>query len=288
MNEEMNIKEGFLYGAWKRSINAAAQVKGSIHDEETAQSVGMRGGAVAGTMHLDLFPPLALRTFGQHFFQHGCLSLFYTYAMKDGEEVRAIIKLPPEGAQDVQVEARVESFDGHMVAQGTISVGNPSEISYLQTIKIESSPPEQLRILKGLKPGDELPAKDVVTNTERIKNAIGRLEDVIDWYSGKTPWGIAIVPPSMTWGLMGMSPSFTPQGVGFFGATEIRSVNGPIKVDISYHTKGKVIAVGVTNRTEYYWFESELHEKATGKLVAQMRHMTRFMKQGSPLYPEIR
>lgn len=288
MNEEMTVKGEFLYGVWKPSINAAAQVKGSIHDEVTAQKVGMRGGAVAGTMHLDLFPPLILRTFGQRFFEHGCLSIFYTYAMTDGEEVRAIIKLPPKNARDVQVEAKVESLDNHMVAQGTISVGNPNEISYLQAIKIESSPPEELRILKGLKPSDELPSKDVITSSERMKNATGRLEDVIDWYFGKTPWGTSIVPPSMTWGLMGMSPSFSPPGVGFFGGTEIRYINGPIKVDVNYHTTGKAIAVGVTSRTEYYWFESQLHEKESGKLVAQMRHMTRFMKQGSPMYPDIK
>ncbi len=288
MQEEMTEKNGFLYGAWRRAINAAAQVKGSIHEEETAQRVGMRGGAVAGTMHLDLFPPLLVSTFGQRFFEHGCISLFYTYAMTDGEEIRAIIKLPPKNAIDVQIEARAESLDDHLVAQGTVSVGNPKDVSYLQTVKIESSPQEKLRILKGLKAGDDLPAKDVVTSTERMVNAMNRLEDIIGWYSGKTPWGMAIVPPSMTWGLMGLSPSFSPPGVGFFGGTEIRYVNGPIKVDINYHASGKVIAVGVTNRTEYYWFESELCEKSTGKLVARMRHMTRYMKQGSPLYPEIK
>lgn len=288
MKDEIVVREGFMYGPWKPSINAAAQVKGSIHEEETAQKVGMRGGAVAGTMHLDLFPPLILGAFGQRFFEHGCISMFYTYAMTHGEEVRAVIKLPPKEIKDVQVEARVESLDEHLVAQGTISAGNPKDISYLQAMKIESSPQNQLRILKGLKPGDVLPAKDVVTSTERMKNALDRLEAAIDWYTQKSPWGTTIVPPSMTWGLMGMSPSFTPQGVGFFGGTEIRYVNGPIKVDVDYHTTGKVIAVGVTSRTEYYWFESQLHEKSTGRLVAQMRHMTRYMKQGSVLYPEIK
>jgi hypothetical protein len=288
MKDEIIVKDGFMYGPWKQSINAAAQVKGSIHDEDTAHRVGMRGGAVAGTMHLDLFPPLIVKAFGKRFFEHGCLSIFYTYAMTHGEEVRAVIKVPPENAKDVQVEARVDSLDNHLVAQGTISAGNPKEISYLQALKIESSPQEQLRILKGLKPGDTLPAKDVITSTERMLNALDRLEDVIDWYIQKSPWNTTIVPPSMTWALMGMSPPFTPQGVGFFGGTEIRYVNGPIKVDVNYHTTGKVIAVGVTSRTEYYWFESQLHEKSTGKLVAQMRHMTRFMKQGSPLYPEIK
>ena len=288
MKEEIMVKEGFMYGPWKPSINAAAQVKGSIHDEETAQKVGMRGGAVAGTMHLDLFPPLIVKAFGKRFFEHGCLSIFYTYAMTHGEEVRAVIKVPPKDAQDVQVEARVDSLDGHLVAQGTISVGNPKELSYIQALKLESSPQEQLRILKGLKAGDVLKPKDVVTSSERMKNAMNRIEDVIDWYTQKSPWGTTIVPPSMMWGLMGLTPPFTTQGVGFFGGTEIRYVNGPVKVDVNYHATGKVVAVGVTNRTEYFWFDSELREKSSGKLVAQMRHMTRWMKQGSPLYPEIK
>jgi len=80
---------------------------------------------------------------------------------------------------------------------------------------------------------------------------------------------------------------FVPQAVGFFGGTEIQFFNGPIKTDVPYRAKGKIIAVGVTSKTEYYWYESQLYEKKSDKLVAGMRHMSRFMKAGSPLYPEI-
>jgi hypothetical protein len=79
-----------------------------------------------------------------------------------------------------------------------------------------------------------------------------------------------------------------PPGVGFFGATEIRYVNGPVKADVPYQVRSKIIAVGVTSKTEYWWTDSQLYEKASNKLVAQMRHMTRYMKAGSPLYPEVK
>jgi hypothetical protein len=52
---------------------AASGASGSIHDDVTAQRLGMRGGAVVGIVHLDLFPPLLLKVFGQHWFEQGSL-----------------------------------------------------------------------------------------------------------------------------------------------------------------------------------------------------------------------
>ncbi|MHA1256793.1 MAG: hypothetical protein ACTSPS_14470 [Promethearchaeota archaeon] len=42
--------------------------------------------------------------------------------------------------------------------------------------------------------------------------------------------------------------------------------------------------MGQSSKTEYYWQDSFLEEKETGKLVADMRHLVRFMKATSPLY----
>jgi hypothetical protein len=42
--------------------------------------------------------------------------------------------------------------------------------------------------------------------------------------------------------------------------------------------------VGASRKTEYFWVDATLEEKETGKKVASMRHMNRFMKAGSPLY----
>ena len=57
--------------------------------------------------------------------------------------------------------------------------------------------------------------------------------------------------------------------------------------DVSYIVKSKIAAVGVTGKTEYFWHDTELYEKESNKLVATIRHMMRYMKAGSPLYPEI-
>jgi len=286
MSEDVLVKEGYVYGPWRKAINAAAAMVGSIHDDAVAKKVGMRGGVVAGTVHLDLFPPVMVREFGRRWFEQGAVSLFFTYALLHGEEVRVVMQAPPKGTKDAQVETRLETTGGRLVARGTVSVGNPKEKPYLQTLELESSPREQLRILKGLEVGWETPPSDVSETGDAVEKSLKNCEDTVKWYSGKSPWGPAILPPSHVARLMQVRVP-EAKGVAFYGATELRYVNGPVKVDVPYQTKSKIIAVGVTAKTEYYWFESQLFEKANNELVAALRHMTRYMKAGSPLYPEV-
>lgn len=302
MTKDTLGKKGYMYGEWRKAINFAelrgtpgfpsidqprqVSTVGSIHVEEVAKKVGMRGAVVAGTQHLDLFPPVLLKAFGQRCFEVGSISMYYTYAVLHGEELRAVVQVPPKGASDAQVEARLESRDGHVVAQGTVSVGNPKEKSYIQAMKLESSPREERRILKELEVGDEMPPRDELAESAVQRKWVPFLEDSLDWHSGRSPWGNAIVPPSRQMHMMRFELPVHPPGVGFFGSTEIRYLNGPVKADVPYQVKSKIIAVGVTSKTEYWWIDSQLYEKASNKLVAQMRHMTRYMKAGSPLYPE--
>ena len=106
MADELMNQEGNVFGEWRKAVNAAASMVHSIHDDSVGKKVGMRGGVVAGTMHLDLFPPVLLKTFGQKSFEQGAISLFFTYALLDGEEVRVIMQPPPESETDVIVETR--------------------------------------------------------------------------------------------------------------------------------------------------------------------------------------
>jgi len=286
MSEDIMIREGRMYGGWRRAVNAAIHMEGSIHEDAMAQKLGMRGGAVVGIVHLNLFPPLFLKTFGQRWFEQGSLSVYYTYALVDGEEVRGVIGVPPEGAEDVQVEALAEDPDGHTVGKGTASVGAPKEIPYLQTLELENAKPEELRILAGLKAGDELPTKDVKIEQETVNNALETITDSLDWYKGDSPWGGAIAPPSTAYGAMSIAPEKKVEAVGFFGATELRNVNGPVKVGVPYRAGGKIICAGASPKTEYYWTDTYLEEKDSGRRIAEMRHMYRFMKASSPLYQE--
>lgn len=282
MSDDIVVKEGHIYGGWRRGVNLGTG-SDNIHSDAVAKSVGMRGGAVVGIVHLNLFPPLFLKTFGQRWFEKGTLSIFYTYALVDGEQVRGVMALPPEGAGDVQVEAWAETPEGQTVGKGTASVGEPGEVSHLHSLKMESAKPEELRILAGLKVGDELPSRDVLVTQEAVDAALKTITDTLDWYRGDSPWGGAIAPPSVMFQALALNLAEIPKAVQFFGATELRNVNGPIKVGVPYRLTGKVAGVGVGGRTEFYWCDSSL-EDVDGKSIAEMRHMYRYMKTSSPLY----
>lgn len=300
MAEGTQKKEDYIYGEWRKAINRAALPRdatappraapavGSIHEDETAKKVGMRGAVVAGPTHLDLFQPVLLKVFGPKCFETGSISMFYTFALLHGEEARVVVKELPKGAKNVQVEAKIETPDGRDVAEGTVAMGNPKEKSYVHGLKLESSPPGELRILAHLKVGYEMPPRDSTVTSEELKKGLEFQEDKIDWNSGNSPWGGPIVPPSRATFLMMINTGTQAKAVGFFGATSLYYVNGPVKPDVNYQAKARVIAVGATSKTEYFWFDSELFEKSSGKQIAGMRMMTRYMKAGSPLYPEIK
>lgn len=284
MPDDTETREGYIYGGWRRAVNAFGTGRGSIHDDETARNLGMRGGAVVGIVHLNLFPPLILKTLGQRWFEKGSLSIYYTYAMVDGEQVRGVMAIPPDEKQDVQVEARAESQDGHTVATGTIAVGEPDELSYIQAIELKNAERDELRILAGLKAGDALPSRDFIITRQMVDRALETITDTMGWYKGDSPWGGAIAPPSLMHRAMNINPTRSEEAVGFFGATELRNVNGPVKVDVPYRSGGKVACLGTSSKTEFYWIDAYLDEAETGKRVAEMRHMTRLMKASSPLY----
>lgn len=71
--------------------------------------------------------------------------------------------------------------------------------------------------------------------------------------------------------------------VGFFGASEIVLHNGPIRSGVPYRKTGKVICTGNSAKTEFAWFDSFLHDQ-DGQLIAEMRHLNRWMKVSSPLW----
>lgn len=308
MAENISMKEGYMYGEWRKAINAAANINvsssmytaGAVHNEEVAKKIGMRGGVVAGTVHHDLFAPILLKMFGQRWFEQGTLSMFFLYALLQDEKVRAVVQLPPANAKDVQVETWLESEDGHKVGEGTISIGNPGVKSHLQAMELKSSPKEERRITKDIDVGYEIPMGDITVKKEddgisfvvndiaSPKRTFANLEDKIPWYEGNSPWGNAIVPLSWIYGLIRLSLPYKTQGVGFFGANEIKFIDGPIKIDVPYKFKFKVVAVGVTSKTEYLWHDAQIFDSTGQKLIATGRHMTRWMKAGSPLYPEIK
>lgn len=285
------VADGVMAGPLRRSVNNSAQAKGSIHDDATATKLGFRGGTVAGSIHMELFPPLLRAAWGRRWFERGTLSMYFLNATTDREAVRAHLRVPPEGAPDAQVEAWVLREDGMQVAQGTASVGEPGVPTALLARPLERFEPGELRILASVRKGHRFEPVTVRCAPEDQERRLAVTTEPMDWYRGEgSPWG---APPVMIAPLVQMlyakSVAQVRGGfgaVGLFGAIEIRNVNGPALVGEEYTCTGEVIAVGQSPKTEYLWFETGLDD-AAGKRVAEMRMLLRFMKASSSLYPEL-
>ncbi len=285
MPETVMIENGHAYGGWRQPVNISADVKGSIHDDAAAVKLGMRGGTVAGNIHLEQFPPVLIEAFGRRWFECGTLSIYYTYATKDREDVRVVVGMPPPSqANDAQTEAWMETKEGQTVCRGTASVGRPDEATSLDEVEMVNAPPEELRILAGLAAGDKLPVRETVITAEETSERLRVITEPLEWYSGDSPWGGAIAIPSLVFGAMRVDVQIPIQAVSFQGATEIRNVDGPVKVGTAYRAGGELLCVGASSKTEYFWFDAWLEEAASGRRVAEMRMMRRFMKASSPLY----
>jgi hypothetical protein len=286
------MREDVITGPVRTPRNLAANVTGSIHDDTTATALGFRGGTVAGSIHMDQFPPLLLDAFGPRWFETGCLSLYFRNATTDGEPVRALVERPPPDGSDVQVRAWATTAAGVMVAEGTAAAGTPRAESELRGRDLRPVDPAELRILKALRPGDPLGDCQVLLDGGRQRAAIAAdaMTEPLDWYTSSSPWGGPVAAPSTVVHLLysdllaGIRDSMG-QHVGLFGAIEIRFRNGPVFVDAGYRVTGEVIALSQTPKTEVLWFDSRARD-GSGTVVAEMRMMLRQMKQSSPLYQD--
>jgi hypothetical protein len=290
MNSEIELRDHVFAGPLRRSVNNASRVAGSIHDDATATKLGFRGGTVAGSIHLELFPPILLKAFGQRWFERGTISMYFLNATTDREAVRAFVKEPPLDAADAQVDIWIERDDGMRVAEGTASVGSPAEPSALLRRPLDRFDAGELRILGGLKVGDQFEECDALLTKDAMAERMKVITESMEWYTKPSPWGGAIATPATMVQLLYSQSIATlrsklGRAVGLFGAIELRDINGPVMVEHPYRVGGSIVALGQSPKTEYMWFETALNE-ADGKRVAEMRMLLRFMKASSPKYKD--
>jgi hypothetical protein len=253
--------------AWETPVNRWQAAANSIHNDQVAQRIGMRGGTIPGTVHLSWFRPILDELFGEAWLRRGGISMFYTYATLNGEKVRAIVDAP-DRRDDVQLNALIENEEGKTVAKGTIACGAPETVSYIRGLPLENAPSEALRILKDMRVGMPTPVREAYVVDKG--GEAGELRDPQEMYRA-----LAVFPEGVDLG----------GAVGFFGATEIVLHAGPIRLRTAYRKTGQVLCVGASPKTEFAWFDSWLHDEA-GQLIAEMRHMTRWMKASSKRWAE--
>jgi hypothetical protein len=257
----------------------------SIHDDDTAQTLGFKAGPIEGPTHFSQFVPLFFKIWGQEWLETGCISAHYETVCVEGDEVKASAELP--GEKNSQVRIWAEKKDGTRVLSGTASVGptHPeTEVEHrLRSLKLAG----KLVILRDMKVGDK------GTHTERIRmdfdqpmgakypfslnQKLKAITEMSPWYtqqgSAESPWKRPIIPLEMVSVLTQYTFSqadFLVRGpsVSLFVNQEIRMIKGPLFVGKEYGINREIIALSESQRTESYWTRNHVRDPENGEIVA--------------------
>lgn len=287
--EPMPIDDGVIAGPLRHPRNLEQSIPGSIHEDSTARKLGLRGGTVAGSLHMEQFPPLLVEALGEDWWRTGGLSLYFKYATTDGEGVQCFGRRPLNGQAGEQIPVWMDMEDGRRVAEGAAWVGSTTNKTPLEQ-RIESMPqPTDLRIFESLGTGRELDGIDARVEQADLDQRLPVIVEPLDHYGSAERYGEAVLPPSLVVRLLTryqrvLLEDWPNLGVGLYGAIEIEHLAGPCFVEHDYEVRGRVVAVGETPKTEYFWYESTVSEPSGGEDRARMLMMIRTMKAASPLW----
>ncbi|TNF85805.1 MAG: hypothetical protein EP301_09950 [Gammaproteobacteria bacterium] len=279
-------RDGVLIGPVREPRNSASHLgAGSIHDDATAQKLGFRGGTVAGSLHMEQFPPLMVEAFGDDWLRTGGLSLYFKYATTDSEPVQAFARKPDGN----RTEVWMDDAAGNRVADGTATLGGPDPLSTLRQRMKAMPAPEDLRILADVKAGQSGERLPTRIPEQALANRLSVITEPLAAYTDASIYGERIVTPAlqvqvMRPGEQSMLPRNGDYGVGLFGAIELQLYDGPVFVEHDYECQSTVLAVGETPKTEYLYYEATLHEPGSEERVLAMIMMLRFMKASSSLW----
>lgn len=280
----------------KHPRNISPNSAGSIHDDETAAKLGFRGGAVAGSIHFDQFGPALVDVFGQHWFEHGSLGLYFQHALVDNEPVEGFIEYDDSAVlplRDSRVNIQMLTPEGVTVAEGTATAGHVDSLSPVTDIDRRSVDPSTLRILGKAEIGMKLPAVSVSPRTgDQINRVTSNIMTApLDWYTGESPWGGPICSPLtisrlMTGDVMNPLGRVFGRVVPLYGALEMRVLDGPLMFNDDYVVEAVLTDVSETPKTEIFWCDISAR-RATNPgagVVAEFTMMARIVKASSPLY----
>lgn len=257
----------------------------SIHDDAMAEKLGFRAGPIEGPTHFSLFPPLLAKIWGNAWFERGCLSAHYQNMVVEGEEVRAIVEIPSEGATRTLV--RAEKADGTPVLEASASLGPDHGQTLLEARMAALRPTGRLLILEDLKVGMAGARDELVTMAPdqhmgalypfSLNDKLARITETSPWYSDAkaSPWGRAIIPLEMVSVLAEYSShaaKFPVKGpaVGLFADQEIRMIDGPLFVGETYLIRREIAALADSRRTESYWVRSRIFDASGKTQLAEM------------------
>jgi len=290
MNGTFRFEEhdGVLTGPVRSPRNSAKHLgAGSIHDDATAQKLGFRGGTVAGSLHMEQFPPLLLEIFGADWLRTGGMSLYFKYATTDNEPVQAFAIRT--AADRSHADIWMDDVEGHRVADGTASIGGVDPESCVRQRIAAMPAPEDIRILSKVAAGDIGKRVPTRITDKALQSRLAVITEPLPAYTDERIFGARIATPALQVQVLrpaeaSILPRNSDFGVGLFGAIELQLHAGPVLVEHDYETQAQVLAIGETPKTEYLYYEASLFEPGSDDRILSMIMMLRFMKASSKLW----
>jgi hypothetical protein len=272
----------------------------SLHDTQTAASLGLGGAPIEGPTHFSQFDPLAVLAWRAEWFEHGCISSHFRTMVTEGERVRAYMTLT--GPRSARIEARKE--DGTPVLEGTASVGPDYGVTRLDEYRAAQGDPGDLFILDQLRPGMRESGGIVTMSADQangelypfsLADKLQRITEPHPWYHADgarlSPWGHPVVPFEMLSVLAYKSRSTWPirqPAVGLFLDLEIRVLDGPVFQNHPYRIEREIVGLSQSRRTESYWVSSTLYDTASDTAVARVLLHQGLFKASYAAYPSDR
>jgi hypothetical protein len=270
-----------LTGPFRAPHNGFQQASGSIHNDEVASKLGFKGGTVPGSVHMDQFAPMLMELYGRAWFETGDISLHFTQATVDKEEVQAIVH-PGEP------RARLQMFNraGQQICIGTASPKARDTGSELARRMADQTPadPDRLRIYADIRVGDTTSDIPMRVNRADYDAGLGRITERLPIYDAE-----GVLSPAFAIRLAHMSRPFVlakskSPYVGLFGALEVRHLAGPLLADRDYVGRTTMLKITESPKTENVWYDVDIADAASGKDVASVTFLIRAMKASSPLW----
>jgi len=273
----------------------------SVHDGETAASLGLAGAPIEGPTHFSQFDPMAVALWGPAWFERGCISAHFRTMVVEGEEVQA--SMTTTGPTSARIEAH--KADGTPVLAGTASVGPDHGETELDARRAAQGAPGDLFIVDQLEVGMTRDEDAPVSMNHADGNGAGypfsleeklaKITEPHPWYtiagSSSSPWGRAVVPMEMISVLANKSGRGFPvrgPALGLFLDLEIRLVNGPVFVEQDYRIKREIVGLSQSRRTESYWTRTTLTDASNDKVAAVVLLHSGVFKESYAGYPKDR
>lgn len=272
----------------------------SIHDGDTAATLGLTGAPIEAPTHFSQIDPLAAALWGRAWFERGCVSGHFRTMVVEGEQVQA--SATTTGPTSATVEAH--KADGTPVLVGTASVGPDHPTTELDQRLARQGEPGELFVVDQLQVGARSREREAsITRDDpngpgypfSLADKLERITEPHPWYTPEggagSPWGRSVLPMEMISVLSAKAGAAWPvrgPALGLFLDLEIRLVEGPLFVDQPYRLVHEVVGLSQSRRTESYWTRTTLTDPTSDRLVATVLLHSGVFKESYPGYPKDR